>query len=548
MAPRAPLPPGVLGGVILLAMALPLLGAIAWHRSDHGPIRIYYELIAVQDTPALPVFALILIAALVHSRRFEALLPILNWVSRNIALLSALSLFVYCLGAFFVYQRHPLSMDEFMPTLQSRIFAEGRIFGGFPVELIERAIPPLSIDYFYVTNRQTGEFVSGYWPGLALLQTPFAPFGLNWLVNPLLTAASLPVLDSLLRKLGFDDELRGLALLTWIASAVIAINAMGMYSMPLMLFANLAFTRLILENDARALIAAGFLGSVCLVANNPVPHTLYALPWIAWLALRPEGGLRQLLPLAIGYLPLSVALGVGWPTVLEQFPSATGAVFTGIDFERYLKIFSPPSTETVIARIYAIVKIDQWAVPGLLGLALAGAYRWRTPQSRCLAASALLTFFGYLLVPFDQGHGWGFRYFHQSWLTLPILAVGALTTLQMQPNLLLRYKGFLLASCLGSLFLLLPLRMHHTAEFIDRHLAQLPARVIAEGKQIIFIDPTCGYYIQDLFQNDPFLRGDDLRFVSLGADRDAALAGEHLQRPSISGSTKCASRWVDLSR
>src|SRR2546430_11346262 len=61
-------------------------------------------------------------------------------------------------------------------------------------------------------------------------------------------------------------------------------------------------------------------------------------------------------------------------------------------------------------------------------LAVTGAWRWRhDTRVLTLAASALVTILGFLFVPYDQGHGWGFRYFHSAWMTLPVLAAAALT-------------------------------------------------------------------------------------------------------------------------
>src|SRR5438067_426521 len=59
--------------------------------------------------------------------------------------------------------------------------------------------------------------------------------------------------------------------------------------------------------------------------------------------------------------------------------------------------------------------------------ACAGVW-WRRaePAVRLFAASALLTLAGYFFVPYDQGHGWGYRYFHASWGALPLLAACAL--------------------------------------------------------------------------------------------------------------------------
>ena len=78
--------------------------------------------------------------------------------------------------------------------------------------------------------------------------------------------------------------------------------------------------------------------------------------------------------------------------------------------------------------LIGLAKVWLWAVPGMMLLAVVGAWRWREDtRVLTLAVSALTTIFGFWFVPFDQGHGWGFRYFHSAWMTLPVLAAAALT-------------------------------------------------------------------------------------------------------------------------
>jgi hypothetical protein len=262
------------------------------------------------------------------------------------------------------------------------------------------------------------------------------------------------------------------------------------------------------------------------------------------VAIRADGRLRDLLLLTAGYLPLSLLLGLGWSVALQNVePVVTDQ--TSFEVSRYFQVFALPSAGTLVARLLGIVKLDGWAVPGLLALAIAGGLSWKTAAARCVAASALLTLAGYLLVPFDQGHGWGFRYFHQAWLTLPLLVAGALATFSGDDARARRYKGFLLVSCLGSLLVLTPLRMSDTADFVSRHLAQTPPPFGSQNRQIVFVNIHCGYHIQDLFQNDPFLRGSDLTVVSRGSEADARFAEEHLRNPYLWRSTTCANRWVE---
>ena len=69
-----------------------------------------------------------------------------------------------------------------------------------------------------------------------------------------------------------------------------------------------------------------------------------------------------------------------------------------------------------------------WAPPCSFIFAVLGGWRLRENRVvRLLVQSAVLTFAGYLFVRFDQGHGWGYRYFHSAWGVIPILAGCAMT-------------------------------------------------------------------------------------------------------------------------
>ena len=54
-----------------------------------------------------------------------------------------------------------------------------------------------------------------------------------------------------------------------------------------------------------------------------------------------------------------------------------------------------------------------------------------TRKSRLIAIAVIG--FCFLFVWADQGHGWGFRYFHSAWLALPLLATAFLYSSKTQP-------------------------------------------------------------------------------------------------------------------
>ena len=121
-------------------------------------------------------------------------------------------------------------------------------------------------------------------------------------------------------------------------------------------------------------------------------------------------------------------------------------------------------------------------------------------------ASALLTFFAYFFIRFDQGHGWGYRYFHSAWGVLPILAaLGTIKLAAVDGQRVIKQVAML---ALMSLVAANALRFVQMGEFMQAQLAQFPPRVEAERR--IVLHNGLGYYPYDLVQNDPWLRGDEI--------------------------------------
>ena len=314
------------------------------------------------------------------------------------------------------------------------------------------------------------------------------------------------------------------------------VNAISYYSMGAHLAASLCFAVLILEER---LFLAGVVGSLALALHNPFPHTLFALPWLAAIALRP-GRVRNLARLALGYAPGMIVLLGGWMLCRARFthPVETRrGILAGFDLIRQLA-FTAPSLDLLLVRTMNLAELGSWAVPLLLPLAMLGAARsWSHPPARLLAMSALVTLVGYAFVQFDQGHGWGFRYFHGVWATLPLFAASGLEG----PRASTALRKLALAAGIGSLALCTPLRFWQVRTFIDAHLAQLPP---AQGKQsVVFVDILHGSYTIDLVQNDPFLAGTRWMLISFGEREDRAFMQTYFPGARLAAAGAVASVW-----
>jgi hypothetical protein len=498
----------------------------------------FYVLFAYQDYPG-SVWALLILAGALFGTRYFPARPMAQWAGDHPCIIAVTAGLLLALGTLVVYHNHPLSMDEYAAYFQSRTFAAGRLHGAFPVPLLDWLIPPGFQDYFLNVSRATGSVAEAYWPGFALLLAPFMWAGVPWLCNPVLSVLTLLVIHRLALELFDNREAAGFALMLTIASPVIFANGISYYSMPAHLLANSVFALLLVRPTPRRAAAAGVVGSLALVLHNPVPHMLFAAPWLVWLSTRP-GGWRLLAALVAGYLPLIALLGLGWflfsGHLLREGLRPTALFAPSNRLHNMIEIFSLPDGTVFLARVIGIAKTWVWAVPGLMILAAAGAIRWRQ-DSRCrlFAASALLTVLGYFLVPVDQGHGWGYRYFHSAWMALPLLATAAMfrpvrcPTAGNSPARLFEDRethGFVTACVLLTLVFGVGFRAWQIQNFMARDLRQVPQYQGTE-RRLVIIDSGSSFYGADLVQNDPWLRGQEIRMYSHGAAADEKMMAQY---------------------
>jgi hypothetical protein len=501
---------------------------------DPQAIRIFLSLFVFQDYAGALLMLAVMPLAL--SRQVQTLaLEVTAWCGHRPVAVAGMTFIGLAVAAQWAYHAHPLSMDEYSATFQARVFASGNWHGQLPPSLIDWLVPEGFQGHFLEVSHVRGLVASVYWPGWALILTPFAAAGVPWLANPTLGGLAVYLVHRLVFRLTTDSSAAGLAAFLTIASPAFSVNAFSFYSMNAHLVCNVAFTLLLLNPTALRALAAGFVGSLALVLHNPVPHMLYALPWILWLLFRKDR-FRVLPAMVAGYLPLCVGLGIGWPQVIALLteprpvsalvqPSSAGFLASLLD--RVQHTFRAPGLDLLEDRLMGVTKLWLWAVPGLPLIAVLGVRALRADvRYRLMTWSAISTLVGFLFVPFDQGHGWGFRYFHSVWFCLPVLAAAQFRVHRSPEIESVRNVGnaptlrpFIAACTLLSLVILTPFRVWQVERFVAGHLAQVPA--VSEGSpRLVLVQWRAGYYAADLVQNDPFLRDEPIYMIARGETVD----------------------------
>ena len=527
----------LLGAIVTAAISL-WMHQLRISGDLKGLTTIFFVLFAYEDYSSAVCAMLILGAAVFVAARLPAG-SILRAAGEHPRTIAALAAVVLCLGALFVYHDHPLSMDEYAAYFQSQVFAAGHLAGQFPLPLMDWLIPPGFQNFFLSVSPTTGQVASAYWPAHALILTPFTALGIPWACNPVLSALTALIIHRLALHIFDDVEAAGLALLLTVASPVFFGIGISYYSMPAHLFTNSLYALLLVRPSALRALAAGFVGSVALCLHNPVPHMLFAVPWLIWIATRP-GGIRLLILMGVGYLPLCMLLGIGWFEFTNHLRGAADNPATQNDSTDRLRaltsVFAPPTATVLLARFVGVCKVWIWAVPGLVILAGCGATRWRrSPLCLLFAASVVITLIGYVFVPPDQGHGWGYRYFHSAWMGLPLLATAAMFrpaglsgvpqgSPEPPPGIFEgpETKSYVTACALLALVFGVGLRALQMQDFIAKDLKQVPNYKGTEHR-IVIVDDTGSFYGADLVQNDPWLRGNEIRMYTHGAAADAQM-------------------------
>lgn len=532
------LEPAVFGFVALALLITAGVLALQLHLRvgvyDPETEAIFYRLFIFEDYPASFLFVpALLIAAMPGCQRLAGQLAAA--IGEHPLFTTLVSGMVFAIGALYVYHAHPLSMDESAPYMQSKIFAHGALVGKYPPSLIDWLIDRDFRNYFIHVSRQTGEIASSYWPGFALLLTPFMLAGVPWLCNPVLGAASVWVIHRLTLRLTDSTKAAGAAVLFSLASAAFTIDSISFYSMTAHLLCNAVFALLLLNPSPARCAVAGLVGGLALTLHNPIPHMTFALAWLVWLMTQ-KNRWTLLGSIVAGYLPWVVLVGFGWAHLLHALadPAVTAAKEAGASGQvasaltRFTAVFKIPGEEQLLSRLVGISKLWLWASPLLLLLAGFGFARHRkNPHMQLLLASAVTTLIVYMFVPLDQGHGWGYRYFHSAWFVLPVFAAAALvsprtgetTDGNASTHPLVAWS---LAATFAGLLIMTPYYSWQVRSFIGQQLAQLP-QAHHGTPRVVVINPAYGYYTKDLVLNDPFLAGPVIRMGTRGERSDEAM-------------------------
>jgi len=250
------------------------------------------------------------------------LTPLLEQLLKNktrfLTVAFLLLLILAALLSYTVRQHLPDNTDSAAQFFHAKIFRMGKLYVSAP-RLEEFFSQP-----FMIINQ--GKWYSQYTPAHIFFLMLGLGAGMPWLVNPLLSAASLLLLYQIARRL-YDDKTACLAVALFIFSPLINFYAAGFMNCVTSLFFTLLFLLYLIKSEqenglANPLLCGLFLGGIANV--RPLTALTISLPFaLYWLYLTwrtPRLYLKKLLMIALGLcLGLSVLFTFNYLTNGKPF-------------------------------------------------------------------------------------------------------------------------------------------------------------------------------------------------------------------------------------
>ena len=536
-------PQGWLDRIAFLLVVLGIFGVVAVGRIGRPGMlnpgtgtNTFFEQYRLHEPMFLAIMALFAVATAVLARRgvpdetgADTSWAAAPWSGVRLVALAASVFAITALGTWAVMHAFPLSMDEYAAAFQARAFAEGRVAVALPETL--RQFGPALKPVFVVYDAETNSWLSAYWPGYGLLRALFLRIEADQLLNPLLAAASVPLVYLCALRLWPGDRARAwMAVGFLVLSSQFLFMSMTGYAMPAHLVISLLWLYAYARADRAGWIAAPIIGVIALGLHNPVPHALFVAPFLVHLVLSRRWGWTAYFGAA--YLSGIAIWGIWAQTVTAA--SADGGSLLGL--------FSAPGLLMLSVQEMSLTVMLSWQTPILAVLLLWLAFAWRSLSAieLCLASSVLLAFVFFLFYPSTQGHGWGYRYTYPMLGNLALLGTSGLARMRQALGATLT-RRLLVASALVTVAVQVPVRAWQIERYV-RPFADVHDYVAAIDADVVIVDPTSSWYGIDLVRNDPFLRSSPkvMSAFYLRPDERRALAEQfgnrvHLLQPNEVG-------------
>jgi hypothetical protein len=397
-------------------------------------------------------------------------------------------------GGSLVFEHYPLSRDEQMSAFAASYLAHGRLGQPIPPSLspFSDAMMPR------FAGRQGDYWISAYRPGYALIEAGVQHvLGDIWLTGPLCLLVGLAALWNAARRLWPErSEARIVATAMALSSTQLLMTGMTVYTMSGHFALDALWLACFLRDDRKGHAAALAISAFALGLHQIGPHLLFVSGMVVWLWTSRRFKLASLYTASI--LLFALAWRFGYPLALDQIlgpPAGDAAVSRGL--LRYIQRLQSLDPLTYLVRFIA------WQNVLFVPLVVCGWLSVRQNRGSPLNGMAWSSAFALLLL-FDQGHGWGYRYLSGFIPNMCLLAAagwlhlsGAEKEEPTQP-----LPGWLLgASIAVALLGSLPMASIQARDFSHRYANAY--RILSHADtDVVIVDASNASYADDLIRFD----------------------------------------------
>lgn len=333
---------------------------------------------------------------------------------RTVWLLLALATLLCWAGHYLVFSGYDLSRDEQLVAFDAGIFRRGALV--WPIAPEWRPLANALNRKFMLPIGAAEAWVSAYLPVNAAFHAAVGLLFDENLTSPLMVGAGGLFLWRIGLRLWPDSPAaRAAALALYVGSSQILVTGMTRFAMSAHMALNLAWLWLFLRDRRGSHALAMAVAFLATGLHQPLFHPMFALPFLALLAIRRRWALLG--AYAVAYACIGV-FWLAWPLVMSSFgtgPLVPITTTAGASYyDRLLSAIQGPGLEGAWLTSANLVRFVTWQHPLLMPLAFFGGWAaWRgEPLVKALAVSAVLPLIVlWLLLPW-QGNGWGYRYIH----------------------------------------------------------------------------------------------------------------------------------------
>ncbi|MBV1868976.1 MAG: hypothetical protein KUG69_13895 [Marinosulfonomonas sp.] len=409
-----------------------------------------------------------------------------------------------------VHHSFDLSLDEFMPTFQAKIFQSGQLLA--PIEENALAVNKNLQPFFTYVNSDHGLWSSYYRPVHAALIAVFSQLLHADLLNPLLTVLSLWAIADIARRIfPKHPEAPVLSALLLLVSPQFLATAGTGFSFTGHLAFNLIWLAAFLRGSFRGHVLAALVGFFAVGLHQVHVHPLFVTPFLAALLLGRFGSRVALVPYAISY-GLALPIWMVWPEIsiwlqtgdTSVLPTAVMEIDYIKDYFRYSD--KVQANEKDLGGYFLATNVFRflfWVSPALLILMFI-----TLGKIKDIGLVPVLSGIGFLLMLVatqvlmpNQMHSWGARYYHPVLGNFVLFGLGGYFVAVSQNTGL---KQVIATLVVVSAVVLLPVRaIQMEAKIAPRAAVQ---RTLSElDVDTVIIQLNQQWFAPDFIRNDPFL-------------------------------------------